>query len=87
MRPNQLDNLRLSFRDLDLLYLQLFSFGPTKWPGTKKEPIDSNFEPFQRVAINGLVFLRPALPKSDPKKVDWRDGSFCGKKSHEVAGC
>ena len=33
------------------------------------------------------LFLRPGLPKSDPKIVDWRDGSFWGKKSHEVAGC
>ena len=31
--------------------------------------------------------LRLGLPKSDPKIVDWRDGSFWGKKSHEVAGC
>jgi len=58
MRPNQLDNLRLSFGDLDLLYLKLFSFGTQKWPGTKKEPIDSNFAPTLRVAINGLMFLK-----------------------------
>ena len=34
-----------------------------------------------------LKLLRPGLPKSDPKIVDWRDGSFCRKNSHEVAGC
>ena len=36
MRPNQLDNLRLSFRDLDLLYLQLFSFGTQEMARNQK---------------------------------------------------
>ena len=31
------------------------------------------------------LFLRPGLPKSDPKKVDWRVGSFCRKNSHSQA--
>ena len=37
--------------------------------------------------IPNSAYLRLGLPKSDPKIVDWRDGSFWGKKSHEVAGC
>ena len=36
MRPNQLDNLRLSFADLDLLYLQLFSFGTQEMARNQK---------------------------------------------------